>query len=233
VGGPASHTIKLNALTGVGGRALSADAQPSSRPGPRCSVTAGAPGTDVAIEQIESTPTETCFRCTLATIEHRSPQVFNSVAEQTLGAVATVIVTVSALSDDRWGVVLDQAFEQGLPSITNFAMPYDVAFQSATRNSGLHLALDELRPLSSDDAACPKAGPGLDFSETPGPGTACRTATTSCGSSTRTSPDGCGQPWRPSGKHRPSPTQSRPYANAAGSTGTSSWPSTESRRTPG
>lgn len=63
-------------------------------------VTAGAPGTDLAIEQVESTPTETCFRCALATIELRNPEVFNTAAQQTLAAVAIVIVTVSALPDD-------------------------------------------------------------------------------------------------------------------------------------
>jgi hypothetical protein len=133
-------------------------------------VTAGAPATDLAIEQVDSTPMETCFRCTLATIELRSPEVFNTVAQQTLAAVATVIVTVSALPDDRWKVLLDRVFEQGLPSIATFAMPYDVAFHGVTRNHRLHLALDGQRPLASEDMACPDAVPGLEFPDTPGPG---------------------------------------------------------------
>jgi hypothetical protein len=134
------------------------------------SSTADAPGTDLAIEQVESTPTETCFRCTLATIEHRNPEVFNTATQQTLAAVATVIVTVSALPDDRWKDLLDHAFEQDLPSITTFAMPYDVAFHSAARNHRLHLISDGQRPLASDDTTCPDAGPGLAFPDTPGPG---------------------------------------------------------------
>ncbi|MGV9764970.1 hypothetical protein [Micromonospora tulbaghiae] len=136
----------------------------------RVFVTAGAPDSDLATEQVDGTPTETCFRCTLAVIDHRGPEVFNAVAQQTLAAVTTVIVTVSALPDDRWKVLLDQVFEQGLPSITTFAMPYDVAFHGATRNHRLHLSLDDPQPFTSDIATCPDAGPGLDFPDTPGPG---------------------------------------------------------------
>ncbi|MGV9309535.1 hypothetical protein ACWDLG_39730 [Nonomuraea sp. NPDC003727] len=133
-------------------------------------ITAGMPNTDLAIEQVESTPTETCFRCTLATVDHHKPEVYETVTQQTLAAAATVIVTVSALPDDRWAGLLARAFEQGLTSITTFAMPYDVAFQSATQNHRLHLTLDEQRPLASDDTACPAAGPGLEFPDMPGPG---------------------------------------------------------------
>jgi hypothetical protein len=133
-------------------------------------VNAGGPGTDLVIEQVESTPTETCFRCTLATIERSNPEVHTKVAQQTLAAVATVIVTVSALPDDQWKVLLDRAFEQDLASIATFAMPYDVAFHDATRQNRLHLTSDEERPLASIDTACPDAGPGLGFRDTPGPG---------------------------------------------------------------
>lgn len=133
-------------------------------------VTAGTPGTDLAIEQVDSTPTETCFRCTLAATEHRSREVHNTVAQQTLAAVATVIVTVSTLPDDQWKLLLDQAFEADLPSITTFAMPHDAALRDTIRNHHLHLALDEQRPLLGHDTACPNAGPGLEFPSTPGPG---------------------------------------------------------------
>ncbi|MDX3101628.1 hypothetical protein [Nonomuraea angiospora] len=133
-------------------------------------VAPGTSSTDPAIEQVESTPTETCFRCTLATIEHHEPEVYEAVTQQTLAAVATVIATVSALPDDRWSVLLDQAFEQGLPSITTFAMPYDVLFQGATQNHRLRLTLNEQRPLVSNDTACSTAGSGLEFPNIPGPG---------------------------------------------------------------
>ena len=133
-------------------------------------VTAGTPGTDLAIEQVDSTPTETCFRCTLAATEHRSREVHNTVAQQTLAAVATVIVTVSTLPDDQWKLLLDQAFEQDLPSITTFAMPYDAALHGTIRNHHLDLALDEQRPLVGHDTTCPDTAPGLEFPSTPGPG---------------------------------------------------------------
>jgi len=133
-------------------------------------VTAGTPGTDLAIEQVDSTPTETCFRCTLAATEHRSREVHNTVAQQTLAAVATVIVTVSTLPDDQWKLLLDQAFEQDLPSITTFAMPYDAALHGTIRNHHLDLALDEQRPLAGHDTTCPDTAPGLEFPSTPGPG---------------------------------------------------------------
>jgi len=133
-------------------------------------VTAGAPGTDLAIEQVDSTPTETRFRCTLATIESREADNYNKVATQTLAAVATVVVTASTLPDARWKILLDQSFEQGLPSIALFAMPYDIAYQCAARDNRLQLTLDQARPLASDDTACPDAGPGLEFPNTPGPG---------------------------------------------------------------
>ena len=129
-------------------------------------VTAGTPGTDLAIEQVDSTPTETCFRCTLAATEHRSREVHNTVAQQTLAAVATVIVTVSTLPDDQWKLLLDQAFEQDLPSITTFAMPYDAALHGTIRNHHLDLALDEQRPLVGHDTTCPDTAPGLEY---PGP----------------------------------------------------------------
>ncbi|WFE60051.1 hypothetical protein [Micromonospora sp. WMMD712] len=132
-------------------------------------VATGAPGTDLTVEQVESTPTQTRFRCTLPTVEHRSPDNFTTVAQQTLGAVAAVIVTVSTLSDERWMEVLDQAIEQDLPSIVMFATPHDVALQDATRHNRLQRRIDGTRPLG-DDTTCPGAGPGLEFPDTPGPG---------------------------------------------------------------
>jgi hypothetical protein len=144
--------------------------QPCSRPASRCSSPQACPAPTLVVEQVESTPTQTCFCCTLATIERHSPEVNTTVAQQTLPAVATVIVTVSTLPDDQWKVLLDQAFEQDLPSSAAFAMPYDSAFQTAARNHHLRLTLREQRPLASHDTACPGAGPGLDFPSTPGPG---------------------------------------------------------------
>ena len=50
-------------------------------------VTAGTPGTDLAIEQVDSTPTETCFRCTLAATEHRSQLRNREAARERLDAL--------------------------------------------------------------------------------------------------------------------------------------------------
>lgn len=133
-------------------------------------VTAGTPSTDLTVEQLGSTPTETRFRCVLATIDSRGPEAYNKAAQQTLAAVASVVVTVSTLPDDQWKVLLAQAFKQDLPSIATFAMPYDVALHHATRHNRFQLTPDEERPLASDDTVCPDAGPGLEFPSTPGPG---------------------------------------------------------------
>jgi hypothetical protein len=73
-------------------------------------ITAGAPNTELTVEHAESTPTETCFRCTLPTIESRSPEMYKTIARQTLAAVSTVVVTASTLPGDQWETLLGQAF---------------------------------------------------------------------------------------------------------------------------
>ncbi|GAA1818267.1 hypothetical protein HC028_17200 [Planosporangium flavigriseum] len=132
-------------------------------------VTAGAPGTDLTIEQVQSAPTETRFRCVLATIDSRDSEAYRNAAQQTLAAATSVIVTVSTLPNDHWKLLLDQAFEQNLPSIATFAMPYDIAFHNVARHNRLRLNPDDEPPLGDDDTACPDAGPGLEFPSTPGP----------------------------------------------------------------
>ncbi|WP_230860636.1 hypothetical protein [Actinoplanes aureus] len=133
-------------------------------------VTAAAPGGQPAIDEEGSTRDRARFRCVLPESGGRGRHHAETIAEHTLIAVTTVIVTLSALPDAPWRTVLDQAFADDLAAVTFFALPYDTAYANLAVEHDLDAGLTGRQLVPAADTVAPEAGPGLGLPQTPGPG---------------------------------------------------------------
>ncbi|MFI7517782.1 hypothetical protein ACIBVK_30260 [Micromonospora echinofusca] len=133
-------------------------------------VAAGPPGAAATIEENGSVRGETRFRCMLAAVTGNRREAAQIVAQQTLTAVNTVILTVSTLSDARWDDLITKSGHDDLISMICFAYAYDTVHGDLGCDRDIDPALTDRQLLPADVTAFPEPGPGLEFPQAPGPG---------------------------------------------------------------
>ncbi|WP_166850856.1 hypothetical protein [Isoptericola sp. BMS4] len=127
-------------------------------------------GVDFDAQDEASKPEESRLSVSLPAVGRLTNEHVNVVARQTLAAVTTAIVEVSALPEDRFREIVVCGLEDQLLTDVTFAVPYDVLWRSVVSEASFDARPRATAPLSAPDLTAAEPHQELTARTTRGPG---------------------------------------------------------------